>query len=233
MDAREEKGGHEDPETPQMTTTGRHIVLLGDSIFDNKTYTNGEPDVVTHLRGLLPPGDRATLCAVDGSVTHSLAAQVSTIPRDATHLVVSIGGNDAMGNLSMLEMPVTSTAEALRLFGEQVAAFENDYRSAIRPLLQTGLEVAVCTIYNGAFEAFDQPDFGHRARVALMMFNDVILRVAFEHHVSAIDLRLVCTEATDFANPIEPSGPGGLQIAKAIARATGVSRADTCTIVCC
>jgi hypothetical protein len=33
-----------------------HIVLLGDSIFDNDAYTNGKPDVVTHLRRALAPG---------------------------------------------------------------------------------------------------------------------------------------------------------------------------------
>ena len=32
-----------------------------------------------------------------------------------------------------------------------------------------------------------------------------------------IDLRLVCCEAADYANPIEPSGSGGRKIAKAIA----------------
>ena len=35
-----------------------HIALLGDSIFDNNAYTGGAPDVVTHLRGILPPGWR-------------------------------------------------------------------------------------------------------------------------------------------------------------------------------
>ena len=75
------------------------------------------------------------------------------------------------------------------------------------------------TIYNGALE---DRDFALRARVALMMFNDVILRVAFEHHASVIDLRLVCNEKADYANPIEPSGQGGLKIAKAIVRAGGV-----------
>jgi hypothetical protein len=54
------------------------------------------------------------------------------------------------------------------------------------------------------------------------MFNDLILRVAFEHHASAIDLRLVCNENADYANPIEPSGQGGMKIAKAIVRATGM-----------
>ena len=52
----------------------------------------------------------------------------------------------------------------------------------------------------------------------LMLFNDVILRVAFERGLPVIDLRLVCTEAADFAHEIEPSGSGGLKVAKAIAR---------------
>jgi hypothetical protein len=39
-----------------MTQTAAHIVLLGDSIFDNAAYTQGESHVVTHLRTLLPAG---------------------------------------------------------------------------------------------------------------------------------------------------------------------------------
>ena len=99
-----------------MTVAATHVVLLGDSIFDNSRYTRGEPDVVTHLRGVLPAGALATLLAVDGTVTRSMAQQVSRIPRDATHLVVSIGGNDALGNRNLLEAPAASTADALRRF---------------------------------------------------------------------------------------------------------------------
>jgi len=199
-----------------------HIALLGDSIFDNSSYTRGEPDVVTHLRGLLPTSARATLLAVDGSITRSLTEQVRRIPADATHLVVSIGGNDALGYLNLLATPATSTADALRLFGTAVGRFEADYRSALGPVIDRGLPVTICTIYNGAFE---DPDEAVRARVALMLFNDVILRVAFEHHASAIDLRLVCSERADYANPIEPSGPGGMKIARAIVRTTGAGPA--------
>ena len=100
--------------------------------------------------------------------------------------------------------------------------FETNYRSAVRLVLDRGLPATLCTIYNGAFE---EPDLAARARVALMMFNDVILRAAFEHHASAIDLRLICNEKADYANPIEPSGPGGRKIAKAIVRATGIGPA--------
>ncbi len=38
-----------------------HVVLLGDSIFDNQAYTRGEPDLVHHLRRVLPVPWRATL----------------------------------------------------------------------------------------------------------------------------------------------------------------------------
>jgi GDSL-like Lipase/Acylhydrolase family len=195
-----------------------HITLLGDSIFDNSSYTGVEPDVVTHLRALLPAGARATLLAVDGAITRSLTEQIPGIPGDTTHLVVSIGGNDALGYLDLLDAPAASTADALRLLGKAVGRFEADYRFAVRPVLNHGLPVTLCTIYNGAFE---DPDYAARARVALMIFNDAILRMAFEHHLSVLELRLVCSERADYANPIEPSGQGGLKIARAIARATG------------
>jgi hypothetical protein len=66
-----------------------HVVLLGDSILDNGAYTEGGPDVVTHLRGMLPTGCRATLLAVDGSLVEDLDGQQSDIPPDTTHLVVA------------------------------------------------------------------------------------------------------------------------------------------------
>lgn len=33
-----------------------HLVLLGDSIFDNQRYVPGEPDVVRQVQEVLPPG---------------------------------------------------------------------------------------------------------------------------------------------------------------------------------
>ena len=196
-----------------------HIVLLGDSVFDNAAYTGSEPDVVAHLRALLPSGWKATLCAVDGATTNGLPSQIRCVPPDATHLFVSIGGNDALGNIDMLATPVRSTADALHLFGQRVAAFEQSYRRGLVPVVALRKPVTLCTIYNG-----DLPDREQAAlaRVALMMFNDTILRIALEHRLPAIDLRLICCEREDYANPIEPSGRGGRKIALAIARAAAV-----------
>jgi hypothetical protein len=54
-------------------------------------------------------------------------------------------------------------------------------------------------------------------RSGIALFNDCITRAAFCRHVPLIDLRLICTEAADYANPIEPSVRGGAKIARAIA----------------
>ncbi len=42
-----------------------HIVLLGDSIFDNAAYTGGAPDVVRQVRQRLPHGLKA-ICTEGG-----------------------------------------------------------------------------------------------------------------------------------------------------------------------
>jgi hypothetical protein len=196
----------------------RHVVLLGDSIFDNGAYTGREPDVVSHLRAVLPSGWRASLCAVDGATTGGVRAQLGRIPPEASHLVVSVGGNDALRHTDLLALPVRSTTEALELFGERVERFEADYRAALGGVLTRGLPTTVCTVYNGSFP---DPAHGRLAALALTLFNDVILRVAFEQGLGVIELRLICDEPGDYANPIEPSGPGGLKIARAIAQAVG------------
>ena len=198
-----------------------HLVLIGDSIFDNGAYTGADPDVITHLGRLLPTGWRATLAAVDGATTRGIYSQIGRVPADATHLAVSVGGNDALGHMDLLSTRVASTAAALDLFHQRVAGFERDYCAALDAVLAVGLPTVVCTIYNGAL-----PDAAEarRARVALTLFNDVILRAAWVRRCAIVELRLLCAEAADYANPIEPSGPGGLKIATALARTAGALR---------
>ena len=55
------------------------------------------------------------------------------------------------------------------------------------------------------------------AAAGLALFNDVITREAFGRGLPLVDLRLVCGEDADYANPIEPSARGGAKIAGAIA----------------
>src|SRR5215472_5605299 len=195
-----------------------HVVLLGDSIFDNAEYTNGGPDVVSQVRHLLPPEWAASLLAVDGSMTEDIPDQVQHLPNDCTHLVLSVGGNDALEEASRLGisffgMTDEPTSNALDSLADISSAFESGYRTAVDACLLPRLPLGVCTIYNGCF-----PDQSYQriASLALAIFNDVIIRVAIEHGLPVIDLRLICTAPADYANLIEPSSIGGEKMAKAI-----------------
>ena len=192
-----------------------HVVLLGDSIFDNAAYVAGGADVVTQLRRILPAGWKATLLAVDGAIISDVPAQLKKIPRDATHLVVSAGGNDALAHTDLLDRRASSSAQVLGWIADAVEDFEQRYRKMLIELTGLRLGLTICTIYNGNLE----PPIQRIARAALAVFNDAILRLAAEHSVRVIELRLVCTEPGDYANPIEPSAAGGAKIARAIVNA--------------
>lgn len=195
----------------------QHIVLLGDSIFDNGAYVAGGPDVVTQLAGLLPSGWRGTLAAVDGAVIDDVPRQLEGVPAAATHLVISVGGNDALGHADLLDRRATSSSQVLGWLADAMEGFEVRYRQMLTVVGASALPVTLCTIYNGNLT----PPTRRLASTALAVFNDVILRLAVEQRLSVIELRLVCTEPADYANPIEPSVQGGAKIARAVAWAIG------------
>jgi hypothetical protein len=204
-----------------------HLILLGDSIFDNSAYTEGGPDVVNQVREILPGGWTATLLAVDGATTDDVADQLALLPADASHLVLSIGGNNALLQASVLDNPASSTGQAVGYLADEAARFEKYYRSAIKECLRPGLPLTVCTIYNGCFP---DPAYQRVVSTALMVFNDAILRVAIEHRLQVIDLRAICSRPEDYANPIEPSSVGGGKIARVIATLiTAAGPADRAT----
>lgn len=128
-----------------------HVVLLGDSIFDNGAYVAGGPDVVAQLRPMLPAGWSATLRAVDGAVVDDVSRQLARLPPDATHLVVSVGGNDALAHVDLLDRPARSSGEVLGMLADAAGAFETRYRRMLAKVLAHKLSVTVCTIYNGNF----------------------------------------------------------------------------------
>jgi len=193
-----------------------HIVLLGDSIFDNAPYVQAGMAVVDHLRACLAPHDRVTLLARDGSVLDDVAAQLpglAALPAPPTRLVLSCGGNDVLGLLGAMHGPVATVLEAVELLAAWQRDFRDAYRRMLDAVLATGLPLAVATIYEAV------PGLTAGLRVALGVFNDVILREAALRDLPVLDLRLVCTEPQDYAacSPIEPSVQGGRKIAQALA----------------
>src|SRR5215468_4378233 len=192
-----------------------HIVLLGDSVFDNKAYVDGGLDVIAQVRRRIPDGWKASVRAVDGSVVENVRKQALDLPADATHLVVSVGGNDAILNAGILQQEVASSAEVLDRLADIAGEFEYRYCEMLEGVLSLKKPTAVCTIY---YPRIPEPFTQKIAVAALATFNDVIIRRAFLAGVPLIDLRLVCDEDSDYANEIEPAEKGGGKISNAIVR---------------
>ena len=94
-------------------TINSHIVLLGDSILDNARYVETNEAVSDHLSKALPPGTRCSLLAVDGDTTRNVPTQLKRLPASTTHLVLSVGGNDALGWLPTLDRQASSVMDAM------------------------------------------------------------------------------------------------------------------------
>ena len=196
------------------------IALVGDSIFDNKIYVGDGPDVAAHLRAALPESWRVTLCAVDGTTTKDVGHQFDRIPEHTTHVVLSLGGNDGLENADLLgALPVATLGDAIDVIRDRVEAFRESYGWVLDALVDLGRPLTVCTIYDANIPGEE----GRRARTALGLFNDVIIRCAVERSIDVLDLRSVCTEPADYANEIEPGVHGGEKIARAIAGVLGAA----------
>jgi hypothetical protein len=205
--------------------TMAHVVLLGDSIFDNRGYVPEGAEVATLLRTHLGDTHAVSLGARDGSVLADMPAQfkaVASLRNAPTHLVVSCGGNDVLGLVGAMQSPVASVLEAAEMLAAWQADFRRDYRAMLRQARACGVPFAVCTIYDAV------PGLSPGLRGALALFNDVILREAVMRAIPVLDLRLVCAEAGDYSavSPIEPSAQGGRKIAAALAELVLADEAD-------
>ncbi len=189
-----------------------HIVLLGDSIFDNAAYVSGGPAVIDQLRGKLPDGCQASLLAIDGHITINVLTQLDNLPPDATNLFVSVGGNDALHKSYILSEGARSVAEVFDRFAIILNDFRRDYAAMLEKVLSHKRPTTVCTIYDSV------PGLNPSLVTALSLFNDVILREAFSARIPVIDLRLICNQPADYSDtsPIEPSSRGGDKITTAI-----------------
>jgi hypothetical protein len=197
---------------PAQTMT--HVVLLGDSIFDNKAYVGSGPDVIEQVRAALPSGSTATLAAVDGATTADIRGQLKTVPGNASHLIVSAGGNDALQEKDLIEESARSVAEVLDKLAKIKASFRKSYAAMLDAVLAMKLPTAVCTIYEARYQ---DPTTRAIAATGLSIYNDVIMREAFSRGLPVIDLRIMFSDDADYANDIEPSVKGGEKIAQAIA----------------
>jgi hypothetical protein len=195
-----------------------HITLLGDSIFDNGVYVDpGQDDVSAHLRKkLVPLGWTFENRAVDGHVAEDIEGQLlSHYVTNPCTFVLSVGGNNALGYLDVIQDPLSdkSAGAVLMAFHQIREDFRRVYADALDKILTHDQPLIVCTIYN---PKYPEADLQTLAETGLSFFNDVIVEEALKRNLPIIDLRKVCSEREAFANPIEPSEIGGDLITDAI-----------------
>jgi hypothetical protein len=185
-----------------------HLVLLGDSIFDNRAYVGGGPAVIDQVRGIVPASWMVSLLAVDGDTSVQVSDQLVGLPSDCTHIVLSAGGNDAIGCLDLMGSTVSNVMGALGLLSKMLQVFDKNYSALITEVLALQKPLLVCTIYDSV------PGLVEPLRVALALFNDIILRQAIAYGVPVLDLRMICTDPEDYSveSPIEPSSHGGAKL---------------------
>ena len=190
----------------------KHLVLVGDSIFDNRAYVEAGQSVSEHLQALMGRAGKVTLLAVDGHVAGDVTGQLLAMPEGATHIALSVGGNDALESLPALETGCSNVLQALEILGAVQRTFANSYRSALLAALKPGLPLIACTIYDAV------PGLPLPLKTALSLFNDVICRHALAHQVPVLDLRDLLQDPEDYstASPIEPSEMGRKKIAQAL-----------------
>lgn len=210
-----------------------HIVLLGDSIFDNAAYVPGGPPVIEQVCQILADtGDRASLLAIDGDCIEDVALQLQHLPQDATHLFISVGGNDTLRYGDQLQHMDASLPEVMNQLATMKLEFSQTYQQMVDMVLALKRPTTLCTIYDQC--PTPNPVLRLLAFTALSLFNDCITRQAIQAGLPLIDLRLVCNEARDYSSlsPIEPSVAGGQKIARCIAQVVHQhdfsSRSTTC-----
>jgi len=222
----------------------RKIILLGDSIIDNKSYVSSrELDVTEHLKELCIGDLNSTVenYAVDGDTMDDLERGQLGLNNlsDASHIVVSIGGNDLLNNISFLQ----TTSELSKIMGkgamigkwgvkelnpsrnkvfeetyfEIIEPFKKQYETIVANLSNHRANLLLCTVYEGDLVDSDEfSDVNNSSKTMVSIFNDIVYRVANKYGADVLELRDIFVRPEDYANPIEPSHIGGRKLAEAI-----------------
>ena len=222
----------------------KKILLLGDSIIDNKSYVlDGELDVTAHLKKLYSDQPDVFIInnAVDGDTMYNIEYNHLDTPEveEASHIIVSIGGNDLLHNISFLQ----TTSELSKVMGKDARigkwgvkelnpsrnrVFEETYFEIIKPftkqyetivanLSSHRANLLLCTVYEGDLADSDEfSDVNNSSKTMVSLFNDIVYRTANKYGADVLELREIFVRPEDYANPIEPSHIGGGKLAKAI-----------------
>jgi lysophospholipase L1-like esterase len=144
----------------------------------------------------------------------AVPAQAQHLPRDVDLAVLSVGGNDAMEHVDLLQQPAQSSGQTLDALTAMADEFAANYDRVAKSVRDRAPRLVLTTIYEPPLVG---KNTASRARVLLTLLNDHVLRTAYRLGMDVLDLRAICTSPGDFSLQIQPSAAGAAKIAKAIA----------------
>ena len=187
--------------TKRLGSIKKHYVsLLGDSIIDNKVYVGeGELSVTEHLQHNSP--SNFTMIAVDGDTTEEvLENQLDILKEPVSHIVLSIGGNDLLQNLHLLQDETSAMKLALEKSSELIGEIQENYTKILEHLSQYDAKVLLCTVYEGDLESdVLLAEYDKAGQAMLKMHNDTVYYLASKFEVDVLELRNIFTNKEDYA----------------------------------
>ena len=203
------------------------LYMLGDSVFDNVDYVKeGERGTEAWTKHLLEPYNVGIeFLALDGATTvHVRNSQLGYLDQDTELIVMSIGGNDLLGILPLLETNQGSMLKTFAVMEEERESFRKSYAGMLEAIRKKSpkAKIGVFDIYYPCWKSprpfRPLPPYSENldkaSRMGVDLFNKTI-RDFFEKE-DVKPLSSICSEEIHFADPIEPSSEGSRVIAEAV-----------------
>ena len=212
----------------RVVTLSKELFLLGDSIIDNKTYVlDGEKSVLEHIQS--KTDTKTVQLALDGATTDDvLENQLNRISSEASHVVLSVGGNDLLNEIGFLMEDIKYTPnQVLERCYSLIAPITKKYESIVTTLRTSKIRanLLLCTVYEGDLEGSEMyDDIAISSRTMLSLFNDSVYKTHNMFKTGILELRHIFTNKEDYANPIEPSHIGGEKLAQEIIHWMGATK---------
>ena len=175
------------------------IVLLGDSIFQNKNYVPKHKSIEYLLKEKLTIP--SIVLAEDNATIFNLQRQYNKIPnsinKSSTNLYISIGGNDLLNGYEL------NNINDYTLFN----AIWNLYTQTITSLIENTL----CNIILTDIYYITDPNYKKYLPI-IEHWNSNLYLFAKRHDLQVFKISKILTKPTDFTHSIEPSVSGGKKL---------------------
>jgi hypothetical protein len=154
---------------------------------------------------------QVTQAAKDGALMENVyGQQFYESPREATVIVLSVGGNDGLRFFRLLRRDFWVTLKSFQ------ATFRAGYEKMLREIRETfpHIPIIVCTVYQAQLGGDRGWFVDTVASVGVRLLNRIIREIAAEHKLPLLDLWFIFDRREDFANAIEPGVPGGHKLVR-------------------